>query len=138
MPGFEVILGQTPARQRLESMIARGRLPHAMLFSGPEGTGKLKTSLLLAQILMCLERRPDEALACDRCPSCLKVREGLHADVHLVTTDDRLLKIDAIREATRTLQLRPMEGRSKILIIDRAERMTVQSQNALLKTLEEP
>jgi DNA polymerase-3 subunit delta' len=138
MTGFEVLIGQAPAKARLEAMIGRGRLPHALLFSGVEGTGKLRAAMTLAQIVMCLERKPDEANACDRCPSCIKIKEGVHADVHVLANDERALKIDAIRELMQKLQLKPMEGRAKILIVDRAEKMTLQSQNALLKTLEEP
>lgn len=138
MTDFSTILAQARARDRLESMIARGRLAHALLFSGPEGVGKLQSAMTLAQIVMCLERDPREARACDRCPSCLKVKQGLHADIHLLANTDRSLKIEAVRNAMRDLQLRPMEGRAKVLIVDRAEKLTIQSQNALLKTLEEP
>lgn len=138
MIGFETLIGQEPAKARLESMIARGRLPHALLFSGTEGTGKLRAAMTLAQIVMCLDRKPTEPAACDQCPSCIKIKAGVHADVHLLANDERSLKIDAVRELMQKLQLKPMEGRAKILIVDRAEKMTLQSQNALLKTLEEP
>lgn len=136
--GLDKLVGQREVARRLDTLIARGRLPHALLFSGPAGVGKLAAAHLLAQILMCSDRKPGDSVACDVCPGCHKVKEGLHADVHIVTTDARSLKVDEIREATKTLHLRPMEGLGKVLIIHGADRMTIEAQNALLKTLEEP
>jgi DNA polymerase-3 subunit delta' len=136
--GFQALLGQDLAARRLSTMIARDRVAHALLFAGPEGVGKLTAARLLAQILMCTARKKGEVTACDVCPACEKVKALLHADVQLITTDEAHLKIDEIREAMRALQLRPMEGIGKVVIIDGADKLTLQAQNALLKTLEEP
>src|SRR5262249_20365084 len=127
--GFDSLAGQSAAAARLTGMMSRARLPHALIFCGPDGSGKLRTTLLLAQMLMCEERRPAQATACDRCPGCTQGKESVRADIHTIGagTTDRLLKIEAVREAMRTLQLRPMEGRAKVLIIDRAECLTLQS-----------
>lgn len=81
--------------------------------------------------------RPRGADACGQCTACVKMETG-HPDVHVIDTDEKLLKVDAIREGTAALQLRPTEGRFRVLIIRDADRMNPQSQNALLKTLEEP
>jgi DNA polymerase-3 subunit delta' len=135
---FLDVPGQSAAARRLESMVSQGRLAHALLFMGPEGVGKLAMAKVLAQIVMCTERKPGEVRACDACPGCTKVRGLLHADLNLVTTDQPRLKVDEIRDAMRSMQLRPLEGMAKMLIIDGADRMTIEAQNALLKTLEEP
>jgi DNA polymerase-3 subunit delta' len=135
---FRSILGQETVARRLSAMIARDRLAHALLFLGPAGVGKMSAARLLAQIVMCTSREKGSAAACDVCPACTKVREQLHADVQVVSTDEARLKVDEIRVATRGLQLRPMEGVAKMLIIDGADKMTIEAQNALLKTLEEP
>lgn len=135
---LDSIVGQAEVARRLSGLLSRDRLPHAMLFAGPEGVGKLAAAQLLGQVLMCTERRPGEAAACDSCPACFKVKTQGHADVHLVQTEARTLKVGEVRDATRVLSLRPMEGPGKVLIIREADRMTIEAQNALLKTLEEP
>lgn len=119
-------------------MLSRGKLPHALLFVGPEGVGKSDLARCLAQVVMCAERQAREASACDLCSGCQKVRGEIHPDLHLVRTDGRALKVDDIREASRALHLRPFEGPAKFLIVQDADKMTIEAQNALLKTLEEP
>jgi DNA polymerase III subunit delta' len=136
--GFDRLIGQPAAAARLSGLIARGRLPHAMLFVGPAGVGKHDAAKILAQVLMCTARAEGDPNACDVCPACHKVKESVHADVHVVANDARTLKVDEIREATRALQLRPMEGVGKYLVVHDADKMTIEAQNALLKTLEEP
>lgn len=136
--GLDHIVGQPEVVRRLGAMLTRGRFPHAMLFTGPAGVGKLAAAHTLAQILLCPNRAAGSAEACDVCDACIKVKAELHADVHVVTTDERTLKVDDVRDATRSLQLHPMEGVGKVLIIPGAEVMNNQAQNALLKTLEEP
>lgn len=136
--GLDAIIGQPEVARRLGAMLGRERFPHALLFLGPGGVGKLAAAKTLAQILLCSARPPGATEACDACPACHKVRAELHADLHFVTTDEARLKVDEIREATRSLQLRPMEGLCKVLILHEADRMTIEAQNALLKTLEEP
>jgi DNA polymerase-3 subunit delta' len=111
------------------------------LFSGPSGVGKTTAAKLLAQILMCADavlRAEEPGAACGQCPGCIKVATVGHADVHLLETEEKALKVDAVRDAMQALHLRPREGPCRVLIIPDADSMTPQSQNALLKTLEEP
>lgn len=125
--------------ERLRGALGSGRVHHAFLFSGPEGVGKVIAARLLAKALLCTGERSDPARSCGTCPSCIKIAGAGHADVHTVEPDDKdNIKVDAIREASATLQLRPMEGRFRVLIVRDADRMNIQAQNALLKTLEEP
>lgn len=133
------LAGQAQAAERLASAVATGRVHHAWLFVGPGGTGKLTAAKLFAQLLLCTGNDADKTRPCGTCPACYKITYTGHADVHFLEPDDKdSIKVDAIREATQTLQLRPMEARFRVLIVRDADRMNPQAQNALLKTLEEP
>ena len=132
------LIGQHEAVDRLVRLASDDRLPHAMLFVGPDAVGKFTAARLMAKGLLCKGAKSYPLDACGICPACLKVEGGNHADLHVVTTTERQLKIDAIRAAERALRLRPVEGKVKLLLVEDAHRMNIQSQNALLKTLEEP
>ncbi len=115
-----------------------GRLAHAYLFTGPRGIGKLATARALALGLNC-DVSPFEA--CGDCPSCRTIAAGTHPDVRTIAgplKERRDISIDQVRELQRELGFRSMSQHPKIGIINDAEMLTVQAQNALLKTLEEP
>ncbi len=82
MPWSSVI-GQPRAVDALRRAVASGRVPHAYLFVGPEGTGKRAAALALAQALECERRADGEADPCGACPPCQKVRRMVHPDVHV-------------------------------------------------------
>jgi len=134
--GFAGILGQERAVSLLKRAIEIDRLPHALLFTGPKGVGRFLTAIAVAKALNCLNRVNGDC--CDRCPACGKIAKNIHPDVHLVAPEGATVKIDQIRTLTREAPLTPYEGRGKVFILDQAETMTEQAQNALLKTLEEP
>ncbi len=133
---FANIHGQDWAISLLRRGIETCRLPHALLFTGPQGVGRCLTAVTVAKVLNCLQGTPEDC--CDRCLACTKIAKGVHPDVHLVTPEGASLKIDQIRGLTQEATLKPYEGRRKIFILDHVETMTDQAQNALLKTLEEP
>ena len=150
---FAEIIGQERAVDALRAALRRGALHHAYLLSGPEGVGKGLTARLLAQAANC-ER--DDGDACGACASCRKIARGVHPDVIIVErerdmaragrwepkggrTPSRDIVIDQIRELVdRRLSLRRFEGRRRFVILDPADAMNPQAQNAILKTLEEP
>jgi DNA polymerase-3 subunit delta' len=134
--GFDNILGQKHAVSLLQRAIETGRLPHALLFTGPKGVGRFLTAIMVTKALNCLGRIKGDC--CDGCPVCTKIAKGIHPDVHLVAPEGASLKINQIRSLAQEAALRPYEGRRKVFILDEAETMTEQAQNALLKTLEEP
>lgn len=131
--GFARIVGQGGAVTLLQRAIAQDRVPHALLFTGPRGVGRFLTAVTVAKALNCLGGE-----ACDHCPPCRKIEKGIHPDVHVVTPDGATIKIDQVRALFRETTLKPYEGRRTVCIVDQAETMTEQGQNALLKTLEEP
>lgn len=141
---MRVSIAQLPGQALAAAHIARaleaGRLHHAILFAGPEGVGKLQAARILAQRLMC-SRAPldgDPGAACGECSACTKATGAGHADIHILETEEKMLKIDQVREAITSLQLRTVEGGARCLIIRDADKMNPNAQNALLKTLEEP
>ena len=124
----------------LRRAVSQGRLPHAMLFVGPEGIGKRLFARTFAQALLC-ETRPEAALdPCGICPSCAQVMAGTHPDVLAVRKPDdkHELPIGTIRELCLDLGLKPMRGSRRIAIVDDADDLSEEAANAFLKTLEEP
>ena len=112
-----------------------GRIVHALLFSGPYGTGKRSMAALFTRAALCQSsgERP-----CDACPACKKCLSGAHPDVHVLAPEKNTIKVDRIRDLTDELSLAAYEGGRKIAIIERADCMNENAQNALLKTLENP
>jgi len=134
--GFSAVVGQEIVLQALQRAIERERLPHALLFAGPQGVGKATTALLLAQALNCQVAGPVDT--CGECVSCSKIARGIHPDVVWIAPVPRIIKIGQIRELISAIGYRPHEGKRRIVILDDAHAMQGPAQNAFLKTLEEP
>jgi DNA polymerase-3 subunit delta' len=135
---FAEIVGQDRAVAQLRLAWAAGRLGQAYCFQGPSGVGKRATARALAQAVNCLAPAagPD---ACGACPACRRIAAGGHPDVVEVRPEDKsVIGIDQIREVAARASLRPYEGRTKVWILDPADKMQEPAANALLKTLEEP
>lgn len=137
------IRGQDGAISKLRRALAAGRLGHALILAGPPGVGKRTTALALARALLC-RSKPGEG--CRDCAECHLVEVGNHPDVFIEDLERArlerpaatLLSIDQMRRMRSQLAGRPLRGSCKIGIIEPADRTTVDAQNALLKTLEEP
>lgn len=131
---FQTIQGHDKVVTVLRRMVASRRFPHALLFCGPEGIGKRSTALALAQALLCTKG----AEGCGACPACIQAAQGNHPDLLVVEPEKGVIPIDRIRMLKRDLGRKSFAGGYKLCIIDDAEKMNEQAQNALLKTLEEP
>jgi DNA polymerase-3 subunit delta' len=132
---FDGVIGHERVRALLSRALREGRVPPALLFTGPSGVGKKALALALGRGLLCEGALGD---ACGRCPGCSRAGRGLHPDFRLVEAAGAAIKIEQVREVVREIQGRPFEGRARAFVIDDAHLMTEQAQNALLKSLEEP
>ena len=132
---FSQIAGHDRSLGILRRAIVERRLHHSLLFHGPEAVGKRTTAIALAATLNCEAQGED---ACGVCASCRKIEKGIHPDLHYVTLEKTVIPIDAIRKLREEAAYRPFEGRWRVFIVDPADRMSPDAQNALLKTLEEP
>lgn len=150
---FSSLVGNQRAKEILQRMLAAGRVPGALLFVGEDGVGKKLFALELARALNC--PTPRGAEACGVCSACLRIGKfaypsaedrdahkriiwSEHGDVGLLVAYNRSILVDAARDLQRETNFRPFEGRSRVFIIEEADRMNEQAANALLKTLEEP
>jgi len=117
--------------------VREDRPHHAYLLLGPEGLGKMSLARLLAQGLVCEELA---AAPCGECTSCRKVHGNNHADVWTESPSGKsqTIVVDQIQELQRRLSYRRLEGRHRVVLIERADRLNDAAQNKLLKTLEEP
>jgi DNA polymerase III subunit gamma/tau len=133
---FSEIVGQDAVVATLRNAVATGQVSHAILFTGPRGTGKTSLARILAKALNCTDLRPN-ADPCDICPSCVAIREGTTFDVIEIDAASNR-GIDSIRELRERLAYPPGELRRKVYILDEAHQITKDAWNALLKSLEEP
>lgn len=134
---FENIVGQDIAIKSLKSIITEHRVTGSYVFMGSDGVGKRTTAIALAKAVNCAAG--DSKLACD-CNSCRKIDSGNHPDVFVILPEEKKgsIKIGKIREIIYEASLKPYEGKKRVFIINDAEAMTEEAQNALLKLLEEP
>jgi DNA polymerase-3 subunit delta' len=140
---FRGIAGHGHLLGLLAAAARRGTLPPSVIFDGPEGVGKRTAAVALAQAINCPQpvrfAEIDGADACGVCASCKRIARAVHADVLLIEPGDTgTIKVDQVREAIDRAAYRPFEGRRRVVIVDVADAMVAEAQNALLKTLEEP
>ena len=130
------VIGHHRAIAELETAMKAARLPHALLFTGPDGTGKTTLALELAKALNCTGEDPP----CQSCVQCRQITGATHPDVTLVERPDGKdsIVIQQVRELREAAALRPFQGRQKVYIVAGAGALTAQAADALLKTLEEP
>ena len=146
---FEEIFGQEAAIAWLERAYEADRLPHGLLFAGPVGVGKGTTAKALGAVFLC--EKPKGVRACGSCDSCRLMEAGNHPDYHVVTKEliryhDASGKSKAIDFSIKVVRpeliepanRKPILGRGKVFVVEQAELMNANAQNAMLKTLEEP
>jgi DNA polymerase III subunit delta' len=137
------IYGQEHILKQLEPGLKQGRLAHAYLLVGPPHVGKMTLALGLAQSVNCLS---GPGVPCGVCDQCLRVAQGHHADVRIISVTQRnedgptrtVIGIGDVKEALHQAHLKPYEGACTVIIFNGAESLSEEAANALLKTLEEP
>ena len=136
---IEMLPWHSAARERLETAIEGGRLPHALLLQGPAGVGKERFAAALAAALLCTGRGA-RLEACHVCAECALTGAGSHPDLHWLRRpeDRKTISVDQVRELAERLSMTSMRRGRRLAIVSPAHAMTINAQNALLKTLEEP
>ena len=132
---FDEVVGQDAVVRTLSNAITSGQVRQAYLFAGPRGTGKTSLARILAKSVNC-EHGPTPTPD-NTCHACVAISNGTSLDV--IEMDAASQRgIDDIREIRDRVVLQPVEGRSKVYILDEAHQLTDPAWNALLKLIEEP
>lgn len=139
MGGFKDVVGHKNIIQYIGNAVTSGSISHAYILNGERGSGKKLLANLFAMSLQC-QNRDEDGDACGKCQSCKQAVSGNQPDIIRVTHEKPMtISVDDIREQVNNdIQIKPYSSPYKIYIIAEADMMSVQAQNALLKTIEEP
>lgn len=134
---FSDILGHEQVKDHFINAVRAQKVSHAYILSGEAGMGRKTLANAFALMLLCEQ---DTDVPCLQCHACKQVLSGNHPDLIYVThTKPASIGVDDVREQINdTISIRPYSSAYKIYVVDEAEKMTPQAQNALLKTIEEP
>lgn len=132
---FEKIIGNNKVKEFLKSAIETNNVSHSYMFVGKSGIGKKMLAKEYAREIMCLNKEESNS---EKCNSCIKFEANSNPDYIEIIPDEKTLKIDKIRKMQEKIAEKPIVSNKKVYIIDEADTMTEESQNCLLKTLEEP
>ena len=137
MAGFRDIIGHNQIIEHLKNAIRMEKISHAYILNGENNSGKMMLAEAFAMALQC-EAGGDEP--CMECRSCRQAKEHNQPDIIYVTHEKpNIISVDDIRhQLNNDIVIKPYSSKYKIYIVDEAEKMNTQAQNALLKTIEEP
>lgn len=133
---FDNIIGQKEIVESLKNSIKDDRVGHAYIFSGPKGIGKKTVARIFAGLLLC--EVSGTVKSCGGCLPCRLLSNKSNPDFHEIDTDGSSIGVEEIRNLQSGIVIRPLYSARKVYLIIDADKMTVQAQNCLLKTLEEP
>jgi DNA polymerase-3 subunit delta' len=152
--GFASIRGQKQAIWLLKTLLRKGTIPHALLFTGIEGVGKRTAAMVFAMACLCKNSQQDEHgpffqpsiqsstihrnRPCTQCHACRRVASGNHPDVIRIDPEGAFIRIGQIRALCTMLTMKPYENGFRVVLITDAQHMNPEASNALLKVLEEP
>jgi DNA polymerase-3 subunit gamma/tau len=132
---FSQLVGQSHVSQTLLNALKNERLHHALLFTGPRGTGKTSSARILAKAIRCPEA--ENFVPCDSCKECEDIAHGRSLNVMEIDGASNN-GVESIRELRESVGYMPSFGKYKVYIIDEVHMLSTSAFNALLKTLEEP
>lgn len=134
--GFNDIAGQRIIVESLRNAVKNNMISNGYIFSGPKGCGKKLMAFIFSMAANCTGaagQRP-----CGSCSSCIRVKTGNHPNIEIVKPTGMSIKIRQIRQIVSDTAKKPFESGYKVVIMENAEKMTQDAQDAFLKTLEEP
>lgn len=150
---FDGFMGNEVVKNSLKKYIFTNNIFHSLILQGDKGLGKRTLSKIIAKAILCMDKNMETMECCGKCSSCLKFDENNHPDVLYLKLDmkknnsekgadtkkAKSIGVDKVKEIVhKNTEIKPYESKNKIFIIENAELMTVQAQNTLLKTIEEP
>ena len=137
MSGFKDVVGHRDIIQYIQDAVQQNKVSHAYILNGQRGSGKKMLANLFAMTLQCESGRPEP---CGECHSCIQANSGNHPDIITVRHEKPAsISVDDIRtQMNGDIMIKPYSSPYKIYIVPEADLLTVQAQNALLKTIEEP
>ncbi len=141
MADFQDIIGHQNIIRHFQSAIAQGKVGHAYILNGPDRAGKRLLADAFAQTLQCESPEAKKTGSpCHACRSCKQAESGNNPDIiNVLHEKPNTISVEDIRtQVVNTVDIKPYAYAYKVYIIDEAEKMNVQAQNALLKTIEEP
>ena len=130
---FENIIGNDKVKTILNKKVEEKHILHSYLFVGINGIGKTLFAREFARKLLCLEQEEKQ-----NCISCVKWKSQNHPDFYQIEPENKIIKIEQIREMQEKILEKPIISKRKVYVIIDSETMTKEAQNCLLKTLEEP
>lgn len=132
---FSNNIGNEEIKTFLDNLIKTNNVVHSYMFIGPDGIGKVLFAKEFAKMILC----QDSNKACNHCSSCIKFNSDNHPDFMIINSEDgKSIKINQIRFLQERISEKPIVSNRKVYIINDSDLMTVEAQNCLLKTLEEP
>ena len=137
MGGFKDVVGHRDIIQYIKDAVGQNKVSHAYILNGQRGSGKKMLAKLFAMTLQC---ESGEAEPCGECRSCIQANNGNQPDIITVKHEKPAsISVDDVRtQINGDIMIKPYSSPYKVYIVPEADLMTVQAQNAILKTIEEP